>query len=449
MEKRIEMNERELERLKVLERVLAGDLDQKQAAMRLGLTDRQVRRLMRRYECEGAAGLISRRRGKPSNRRLAPAVQETILARVQERYADFGPTLAVEYLRGEGLRVSKETLRGWMVEAGLWKARQKRSLRLHPPRPRRVRRGELVQIDGSPHDWFEGRGPRCCLIAFIDDATSQVMFARFVPVESTQAYLDVLKAYVTTYGCPVALYSDRHGIFTKHNPEDGKPTQFQRATASLGIETIQALTPQAKGRVERLFQTLQDRLVKAMRLADIADIEAANVFLTGYLPEHNARFAVAPLDPADAHQSYEGEASELARICAIQHPRTLSKDLVLSFRRQRYIVQTNGAPRYALRGKRITVVEYGDGRVELLAGQEILPYKVFDPAQDVFTAVDDKTLNARVDAILTTRQLKEKWRPGPDHPWRRAFATPAPGDKTSPLNRTSLFCPEPDISTLP
>ncbi|WP_196481602.1 ISNCY family transposase, partial [Burkholderia multivorans] len=228
---------------------------------------------MRRYEREGAEGLISRRRGRPSNRRIDEAVKAAILARVRARYADFGPTLAAEYLAEEGFTVSKETLRGWMVEAGLWQARHKRMPRLHPPRPRRSRLGELVQIDGSSHDWFEGRGPRCSLIAFIDDATSRVMFARFVPVESTQAYLSALEAYVRAYGCPVALYSDRHGIFTKHDPEDAEPTQFQRATASLGIETIQALTPQAKGRVERLFQTLQDRLIKAMRLAGIDSIE--------------------------------------------------------------------------------------------------------------------------------------------------------------------------------
>lgn len=136
-----------------------------------------------------------------------------------------------------------------MIEAGLWQAKRKRPPRLHPPRARRPRLGELIQIDGSPHDWFEGRGARCTLIAFIDDATSRVMYARFVPVESTQAYLSALEAYVTAYGCPAALYSDRHGIFTKHDPEDAEPTQFQRATASPGIETIQALTPQAKGRV--------------------------------------------------------------------------------------------------------------------------------------------------------------------------------------------------------
>ncbi len=442
----IEMSERELQRLRMLERVEAGLITQRYAAAMLGITDRQVRRLLQRYAREGAAGLVSRRRGKPSNRRIAEDVKLAAMARIEDRYADFGPTLAVEYLRAEGFSLSKETLRGWMIEAGVWKAKRKCAPRLHPPRPRRPRRGELVQMDGSPHDWFEGRAPRCCLIAFIDDATSEVMYARFVPVESSQAYLSALKTYVTTYGCPVALYSDRHGIFTKHDPEDAEPTQFQRATASLGIETLQALTPQAKGRVERLFQTLQDRLVKAMRLAGISDIDLANAWLPAYLADHHARFATPPADSEDAHQPYEGTAIELARICAIHHHRTLSKDLVVSFQRQRYIVQTGGAPRYALRGKKITVVAYDNGHVELLAGQEVLPYKVFDPAQNIPRPVDDKMLNARVDDILKKRPHPQKWRPGPDHPWRHdPITTPPP----SAQNRTSLLCSKADISTLP
>ena len=444
MKKQIEMSEREIERLRVLERVREGLIRQRHAVAVLQLSDRQVRRLLRRYQREGAAGLVSRRRGRPSNRRIAEDIKAQVLGRVQERYPDFGPTPTAEHLRAEGFRLSKETLRRWMIEAGLWQAKRPRAPRVHPPRPRRARLGELVQIDGSAHDWFEGRAPRCCLIAFIDDATSRVMAARFVPVESSRAYLSVLEAYVTAYGCPAALYSDRHGIFTKHDPEDAAPTQFQRATGHLGIATIQALTPQAKGRVERLFQTLQDRLVKAMRLAGLADIDAAHAWLPGYLAEHNARFAVAPFDPEDAHRPYEGTATELARICVIHHPRTLSKDLVVSLRRQRYIVQTHGAPRYALRGRKVDAVVHADGRVELIAGREVLPYQVLDPARDVPSPVDDKTLNARVDDILGKQHRKKAWHPGPDHPWRRSFTT-----TPSSTNRTSLSCPKADISTLP
>jgi hypothetical protein len=434
VEDRIEMSGREVKRLEVLQQVVDRVITQRQAAEKLGLCDRQVRRLLRCYERQGAAGLVSRKRGKPSNRRIHPSVKDATLGEIKARYADFGPTLAAEYLAGDGFTVSRETLRRWMIEAGLWRAVARRRGRLHPPRPRRARRGELIQIDGSPHAWFEDRGERCALIAFIDDATSRVMLARFVPVESTQAYLTLLEAYVSAYGCPVAFYSDRHSIFTKHDPEDAEPTQFQRATNALGIATIQALTPQAKGRVERLFQTLQDRLVKAMRLAGISDIKTANAWLPGYLAQHNARFAVEAQDTEDAHLPFAGSAEDLARLCAIHHRRRLSKDLVISFRRQRYIVQTGGAPRYALRGQQIDVITYRDGRVELRYGQETLPFKVFDPAQDVPAPVDDKSLTARVDALVKARQWSDKSRPASNHPWRR-YPTPSPsgdGQSVSP-----------------
>ena len=430
---RIEMSGKEVKRLEVLCQVSDGVVSQGMAAQALGLTVRQVRRLQRRYAKAGAAGLVSRRRGKPSNRRIADEIKAAILARLRECYADFGPTLAAEYLREDGLQVSKETLRGWMIEAGLWQAAKGRRVCLHPPRPRRPRCGELVQIDGSPHDWFEGRGPRCTLIAFIDDATSRVMQARFVPVESTQAYLSILQDYVTSHGRPTALYSDRHGIFTKHDPEDGAPTQFQRALEALEIAGIQALTPQAKGRVERLFQTLQDRLVKALRLAGVCDMAAANAFLEDYLATHNARFAVAPADDTDAHAPYDGNTEQLARICAIHHRRKLSKDLVLSFNRQRYILQTGGQPRYALRGATVTVVVYPDQRIELLHGEEILPFKVFDTASAPMPPVDDKTLNTRVDEVLKTRRWSEKSRPAPNHPWRRhPEPSPSGGGQLAP-----------------
>ncbi len=421
------MSGKEVRRLEVMNQLLDGVISQTMAAQVLGLSSRQMRRLQRCYEESGASGLVSHRRGMPSNRRYPEAVKDEILARLRECYADFGPTLAAEYLQSEGLQVSKETLRGWMIGAGLWRAAKGRRTCLHPPRPRRTRLGELVQIDGSPHDWFEGRGPRCTLIAFIDDATSRVMHAHFAPVESTQAYLNALQDYLMKHGRPAALYSDRHGIFTKHNPEDGEPTQFQRALSTLDIAGIQALTPQAKGRIERLFQTLQDRLVKALRLAGISDMAAANAFLSHYLAEHNARFAVAPADDTDAHLPYAGDTMHLARICAIHHRRKLSKDLVLSFNRQRYILQTGTQPRYALRGETVTVVAYPDQRIELLHGEETLPFKVFDAAQTPTPPVDDKTLNARVNEVISARRWSEKSRPAPNHPWRRYPALPLSG----------------------
>lgn len=422
MAERIEMSEREVNRLEVVIQVAQGLLSQRKAGERLGLSERQVRRLLRGYETQGAQALVSQRRGRASNRRIAGAVKSAILARVQECYADFGPTLAVEYLQADGYTVSKETLRQWLIEADQWKAKPEQPKRRHPPRQRRSCVGELVQIDGSPHDWFEGRGPRCTLIAFIDDATSRVQEARFVPAETTQAYFDCLHTYIRRYGRPAALYSDRHSIFTKHDPEDAEPTQFQRALSALDIAGIQARSPQAKGRVERLFQTLQDRLTKALRLANIADMESANAMLPAYLDAHNERFAVAPIDTHDAHRPCALSAQVLARLCAHHDSRKLSKDLVLSFQRQRYIIQTGGTPRYSLRGATVTVVSYADGRIELLRGDEILPFKVFDPLQHVLPAADDKTLNARVDEVLAQQRQVKKYHPAPDHPWR----TPRP-----------------------
>ena len=417
------MSKKEIGRLEVLRQVLDGKISQRRAAELLDLSDRQVRRLQRGYEEEGAGALVSKKRGRASNRRMGEGMRHAIESLLRTRYRGFGPTLAAEYLGQDGYAVSKETLRTWMVEAGLWQVAKGRRRALHPPRLRRPRVGELVQIDGSPHDWFEGRGPRCTLIAFIDDATSRVMAAGFVAVESSQAYLDALYAYVSAYGCPAALYSDRHGIFRKHDPEDDTPTQFQRALGSLGIEGIQAMTPQAKGRVERLFQTLQDRLVKAMRLAGIDDMAGANAFLPGYLSEHNRRFSVVPIDSESAHQVYPGSALELSRICAHHHRRKLSKELILSFNKQRYILQTGGAPRYALRGKEVTVVSYADGRVEVLHGNELLAVKVFDEPKPAPLPADEKTINARVDDVLKKR-WNEKSRPAPTHPWRRYPVAP-------------------------
>jgi hypothetical protein len=411
------MSNQEIKRLELMRQLSDKTLTQAQVGEVLGVSERQVRRLLRRYEALGASGLISGHRGKPCNRRYDQTIKQAIMASVRQRYSDFGPTLAAEYLLEEGYEVSKETLRQWMVADGLWKPSHKRRKRLHPPRDRRSRVGELIQIDGSPHDWFEGRAGKCCLIAFIDDATSQVMHAHFTPAETTQAYFKALKAYVQQYGCPAAFYSDRHIIFAKHDKEDQEPTQFQRGIEQLGIEGIQALTAQAKGRIERLFQTLQDRLVKAMRLAGIDSMESANEFLVTYIPKHNKRFAVAPADPADAHQSSDLTPTQLAQVCAVHHERKLSKDLVISFNRQRYIIQTDGAPRYDLRGQRVIVIEYADKPIELMHKGKLLPFKAFDPKQEIPVPVDDKTLNTRVDNIIQRRRGQAKRKPVQNDPW--------------------------------
>jgi transposase len=416
------MSGRELTRLEVVQAVSERRMSQGEAARRLRLSVRQVKRLLRRYRREGPRGLISRRRGRPSNRRIPEAEMSHFIALVREHYADFGPTLAAEYLSDEhGFRRSVETLRHWMIEAEIWEAKQARRRRPHPPRERRPRLGELIQIDGSPHRWFEDRGPYCCLIAFIDDATSRVLMARFVPVESTRAYLGCLRDYVLQHGAPAACYSDRHSIFTKHDPQDPIPTQVERAMIELGIEPIRARSPQAKGRVERLFETLQNRLVKALRLAGIADLEAANAFLETYLPKHNERFAHPPRQPGDVHQPWQRDRSALERICALHHERKVTKDVIVSFRNQRYLMLSRGNRIYSrLRGCHVTVCEHLDGSLEFLHRDRPLSYRPAGSTRHSTSPVDEKTLNARVDDILGRRS--STYKPPPDHPWRRGFA---------------------------
>ena len=380
-------------------------MGQSDAALWLNISVRQVKRLTRAVRLDGAQGAVSKRWGVASNRRIAPAVQERFVGLVREYYADFGPTLACEYLATEhGYTGSTETLRGWMMDAGLWKAKRSRVRRIHSPRERRSRLGELVQIDGSPHAWFEDRACRCCLIAFIDDATGALLQACFYPVESTNAYLHSLQSYVGSHGRPLALYSDRHSIFTKHDPEDPTPTQFERAVGELNIESILAYSPQAKGRVERAFQTLQDRLVKALRLAKISTIEAANAWMPTYLANHNARFVRVAADSTNAHRAFDGNAQDLARICAHHYARVLSKTLTCQFKGRMLVLLTQpDQPRYALRSQTVKIIEHLDDKLELLWGMEALPFKTFERHQHLSATrvADDKMLNARVDAVLT------------------------------------------------
>lgn len=400
------MSQKEAQRLGVVRQVLDGRITQAQAALVLKLSVRQLKRLCRQVRDEGASGLVSKRRGVPSNRRIEAGVREHFMAIVRERYSDFGPELAREYLaRENGFTHSTETLRGWMIQAQLWKPKRRRQQRVHSPRQRRACRGELVQIDGSHHDWFEQRAPKCCLIAFIDDATGQVLAARFFATETTQGYLGLLREHAAAHGLPGAYYSDRHGIFTKHDPEDPKPTQFERALLQLDIEGICARTPQAKGRVERLFQTLQDRMVKAMRLQDISGIEAANAWLAGYLAQHNERFAVQPASLADAHRPWLGTPEQLERICSVHHQRHLGNQLSCQFEGD--VVQIEPQQAGAPRGRAVVdIAQYADGRIEVLYRGLPLRHRRFTAHAHLKASkgVDDKALNARVDTALSKQR---------------------------------------------
>lgn len=293
----VTMSHKELHRLQIIQESINRHITQEQAAARIGISIRQVKRLVQRYRNEGPSGLVSHRRGKRPNNSFSTEFRATVISLLKGRYADFGPTFACEKLREiHGLSLSVETLRKWMIEEGLWRERRRKIARIYQRRMRRPSYGELIQIDGSPHDWFENRGPRCTLIVFIDDATSALMALRFVPAETTRAYMETLRGYLNDHGVPLALYSDRHSIFRVNNPErEGELTQFTRAIKTLGIEPIHANSPQAKGRVERANQTLQDRLVKEMRLQNISDIETANAWLPTFIEAYNNRFATSPL----------------------------------------------------------------------------------------------------------------------------------------------------------
>lgn len=412
------MSEREVGRLRVLERLMAGYLSQVEAAGILELSARQVRRLMCRYRKRGAAGLTHGLRGRASNRALPAERAREIQALLARHYADFGPTLASEKLaERHGIQVSAETVRRLMTEAGLWRPKPVRRQAPHPLRERRARRGELIQVDGSLHRWFEYRAPACTLLVFIDDATGQLMALRFVAAESTLAYMDLLREYILAHGLPAALYSDRHSVFRKNHPQGAlSPTQFARALAELGIEGIQAHTPQAKGRVERANQTLQDRLVKELRLAGLSDMAAANAWLPAFVVAHNQRFAVAPRVAQDAHVPYLGPLPALARILAIQATRKLSANLSCQFHRELLQVHAPGQAR-RLSGQTVTLVAYPNRQVAMYHGTQPLRFERGPNPRGVAPTVDSKALDARVQQAVERRA---KGRPAaPSHPWKR------------------------------
>lgn len=442
----LEMTTKDVLRAQVMAQVVEGKLDQAGAAARLGISIRQVKRLKRRMADGGVQGLLSRRRGRPSNRRLPDAVLSQAVALIGAHYQDFGPTLAREKLEERhGIRLSVETVRQAMMRAGLWRAKRGAGARVHAMRERRPRRGELIQIDGSPHDWFEGRAPRCCLLVFIDDATSELMALRFVNAETTLDYMGLMEEYVLNHGLPAAIYSDRHSIFQinkgDHKDASEEPTQFGRALEQLGIESIQANSPQAKGRVERANQTLQDRLVKEMRLQGISSQEAANAWLPQFIRAFNRRFAVAPAVPSDAHVPYTGSLEALGRILSVHTPRRLSSGLSCQFRGMLYQVETADRG-LALRGAKVSVVTHPNGATELLWQGRALPYTCASKPLKQRDAVDGKQVNAKVEQALKVRKTP----PQPiGHPWKRPMTAPpgAPAPRAQFAHTKASLVPAP------
>ena len=369
---RIEMSQRERDRLKVLHGIQTGLYSQAKAAQLLSLTVRQVRRLQRQLQQQGDVGLVHRLRGQPSNRRLDAKLRQRVLRAYRRDFADFGPTFACEKLAEQGLHVSPATLRRWLLAEGLWQ-RQRRREKHRQRRPRRACFGELVQMDTSLHEWTEGRGEPMVLINMIDDATSHLL-ARFYPADTVEAHFDLLGRWLQQFGRPLALYTDRHGIFEAHKkgePDYSGDTQFSRALRELDIELIKARSPQAKGRVERSFGTAQDRWVKELRLAKVKTIAQANALLERLLPEHNRRFSVAPAEASDAHRAV-GTKHVLSAILSVQEQRVVANDYTIRFKNRVYQLDKPIYP--GERGGKVTIELRLDGTMALRFGKHYLKY---------------------------------------------------------------------------
>jgi transposase len=414
------MSERELTRLEVIQRVKRKTLKQREAAELLGLSVRQVKRLGKAYQRAGAAGLISKRRGQPSNNRLPEKTIKRARQLLRSRYPDFGPTLAAEKLAIEGVSLSVESVRQLLIGEGLWKAKRVRRTVIHQLRERRARLGELVQIDGSPHDWFEGRAPKCTLLVFVDDATSRLMYLQFVEAETTFNYFAGVRSYLNEFGKPLAFYSDKFGVFRVNmpNPLSGTGlTQFGRALKELAIELICAHSPQAKGRVERANQTLQDRLTKELRLRGICSLEQANAYLPEFIAAYNTRFAVAPRSPESAHRSL-GKAENLDRILTLCERRTLSKNLTLSYNNVIYQIKTKRSA-YTMRQAHVEVRERQTGEITIEYKQQPLEYTIHkEQEQQQGKVVEAKLLQPA--AARAAARPKQKREPVPS-PWRRFY----------------------------
>lgn len=421
----LRMSSRERVRLDALARVRRAELTVKAAAELMGLSLRQARRVWRRFKADGDAGLVHRHRGRASNRRLSEDVRERVVKRHQERYADFGPTLACEKLAGEGLAISPNTLTALLKARGLWERRRRRG----GHRKRRERRacfGSLVQMDGSHHDWFEGRAPKCVLMVLVDDATSRA-YARFYPAETTEAAFDAFGRWVKRHGLPRALYVDRHSIYRdEDHPE--RPTQFGRAMKELETELIRAHSPQAKGRVERMNGTLQDRLVKEMRLRNLCSTAAGNAYLEStFLAEFNGRYAVKATRDRDLHRAVESAGVVLEEVLCVQEQRVVGNDWCVRWRNRWLQIAAEHAP-LRLAGRRVPVKQLADGR--LLVVYDGRPLTV-------------RELRARPTPATRTKRIivnNRRWKPPPDHPWNRP-----PSDRPVPRARPAPAAPARDV----
>jgi len=397
----------ELRRLHVIQKVLEGIIRQVEAAQILLRSGRQIRRIVKRVRSEGTRGVIHRLRGKPSRRRITEKIKEKILNLYRAQYKGFGPTLAAEkLLERNGIRISDETLRKWLLETGDWKKRR-RGRKHRQWRERKHHVGEMVQMDGSHHDWFEGRGPWCVLMGYIDDATGRA-FGRFYGYEGTIPAMDSFKRYIQKYGLPMSVYLDKHTTYkspAKPSIEDQLNdcpalSEFERALKELGVEVIHANSPQAKGRIERLFRTFQDRLVKEMRLRGIRTLEEANAFLEEYLPIYNRRFCVIPRKRDNLHRPLARGVNLDVILCA-KTERALRNDFTVVYNHKLYQVEEHVST------SKVVVQDRLDGSIHITYKNRNLRFREISERP-----VPEKRPSPAV-------RMRKSFTPPTDHPWRR------------------------------
>lgn len=411
------MSAKEIDRVPVIKRLVSGKITAAKAAREIGLSARHTRRIKKRFSEEGAKGLIHKSRGRVSKKKISEKRIKRIMKIVKENYWDFGPTLAHEKLiENHGVVVSRETLRKAMILESVWKAKKRKSVRIFQRRERRSKEGELIQADGSPHAWFEKRGLHCTLLVFIDDATGKIKQGYFAKTETTNAYFAAARKYILSHGKPLALYVDKNSIFATSNNSinPAKSTQFKRAMDELSIEVILANTPQAKGRVEKANGTLQDRLVKEMRLMGISTIEEGNRHLPEFIKSFNKKFAVAPRKKEDVHRPLLS-SENLDKILVKKHQRVLSKNLEFQFKNKLYQIKTN-RPIYSMRNAPVLVTQNIKGKVRVYYKETELEYRVINRSQKQKRA-SAKEINSQVDKLARTDWNTTR-KPAKNHPWR-------------------------------
>ena len=397
----LNMSEKELDRAIVLKNVLDGHISKIKAAEQLHISERQVCRLLHKMSMFGPGGLISSKRGKPSNRTIDEKIKQKSLELVDSDYWDYGATLITEKLyEHHEIKIGKETMRRWLIQSNRRVAKGIKPIKVRQLRARRDCFGELIQMDGSIHDWFEGRGEVCTLLVFIDDATSRLVNLMFVPAETTIGYFAALEEYILEHGKPRAVYTDKHVVFKVNTPGGDNTnglTQFGRALKQLNIEAIFAHSPEAKGRVERANHTLQDRLIKELRYFKISTITDANKFLKRYIQEYNRRFAIEAKNPVNLHQQLTSRERRMLKLTlSIQRDRLINKNLIIKHNNISYQLINVGSG-YRYQNKKATICDKADGSVDILCRGKKLEYKIYGQAKYKPSFATRKELDAQID----------------------------------------------------